>query len=110
MAMFGQRALAWWARPRTRDVLSVLAGVAFLAVAILLPLVGKAGSTAPWAARNARAFETVVLTALGLALAAAASKFLRCRRDGSPMPRVAPTLAVFLLLVWWAFRIGALAR
>ncbi len=98
------------AHPVTGDVLSVLAGVMFLSVAMLMPLVGRAGSATPWADRNARTFEAAALTAQGIAWAAVSSKFFRRRCTGAPAPRATLVLVVVLLLIWVAFRAGELAR
>jgi hypothetical protein len=98
-----------WGHPVAGAILAVAAGIAFLLVGLLLPLVGKAGAATPYAGLNARSFETVLATALLLALAAASSKWLRRRRDGSPAPRVTMSLAAFCALLWIALRGGWLA-
>jgi len=101
--------LFWWERPRVGDALSALAGVAFLLVCMLLPLVGKAGSVTPYAAQNRRTFETTLAATFALSLAATASKWARRRRDGSPAPRATTALAALCVLLWIALRGGWLA-
>lgn len=72
--------------PRTGNVLAVCAGLAFMFVCTVLPLVGQAGAEVPYSSRNFTAFLIVLLVALALSVVAVGSKVLRRRRDGSPHP------------------------
>lgn len=99
----------WWARPAFGDAVAIAAGVAFLVVCMLLPLVGKAGAVAAYAGENRRTFTAALATALALALAATALKWARRRYDDSPRPWVMMGLAALCALLWIALIGGWLA-
>jgi uncharacterized membrane protein YidH (DUF202 family) len=73
-------------KPVTGSVLTVAAGISFFFNCMLLPLVGRAGSSVPYADKNRLAF----LAALGLTFTLAAlatwSKLARRSDDRSPLP------------------------
>jgi len=72
--------------PLTGNILAVLAGLAFMLVCMLLPLVGAAGSAVPYDRSNFRAFLAALLVALLLSASAAASKWVLHRQVGGPRP------------------------
>jgi len=102
---------AFAAAPLTGQVLSILFALLFLFQCMILPLVGKAamnGSGSPgaeraaWAGTNTVFFTTMLLITIVTGAAAVASKRMRSRRDGSPLPRATTGLLVLsgvLLLV-----------
>ena len=101
---------AWMSLPWLGDLCAIAAWLAFFVTAILLPLVGKAGATTPWAAQNAKVFGWVSGAALALASLAALLKIVRHRRDGSPFPRLSIVLVVLTASVWTSFHLGLLSR
>ncbi len=84
------------------NTLAILAGLVFLFLCMILPLVGPAGAATPYATANFIAFLGVLLLALVLSGLATWSK-LQCRKvDGSPFPLWSAGLTgvlVFLLLM-----------
>lgn len=82
-----------YARPAVGSMLSVLAGLSFLWLCMLLPLVGKAGAVASFTRQNTFVFLGFLLLTLGLCAVAVGSKILRRRRDGSPPPIFSLVLA-----------------
>jgi hypothetical protein len=79
-------ALDVYALPAVGSFLSVLAGLSFLWLCMLLPLVGKAGAVTPFARHNYFVFLGFLLLTLALSGMAIGSKMTRRRRDGSPPP------------------------
>jgi hypothetical protein len=99
----------WLAVPRTGDILTVLFGLLFLFLCMILPLVGKTaahGSGSPGAGpmdtlwKNHLFFSLTLLLTLLAGSGAMASKLLRRRTDGSAYPKfTAGLLAVCGLLL-----------
>ena len=95
--------------PRVGNVLSVLFGLLFLFLCMILPLVGKSaahGSGSPGAGpmdtlwKNHLFFSISLLLTLLSGAGALYSKLLRRREDGSPYPKAtAGLLAVCVLLL-----------
>ena len=95
--------------PRMGNVLSVLFGLLFLFLCMILPLVGKSathGSGSPGAGpmdtlwKNHLFFSLTLLLTLLSGAGALYSKILRRREDGSPYPKAtAGLLAVCVLLL-----------
>lgn len=77
----------WFNRSSTGSALAVLSGLAVLFVCMVLPLVGRSGSTAPHADKNFLTFMAVLLVSLALSLSAIFSKLSRRKIDGSPAPK-----------------------
>ncbi len=89
------------ARPEVGTVLTVLSGLCFLFVCMILPLVGKAGSVVVHSGKNTLAFALVLLATLVFAVLATWSKLKRRRLDHSPVPHfsiILMALSGFLLL------------
>ncbi len=73
-------------KPAVGSVLTVAAGVSFFFNCMLLPLVGRAGSSVPYADKNRLAFLGVLGLTFMLAALAAWSKLMRRSGDQSPLP------------------------
>ena len=91
-------------KPAAGGALAVAAGVFFFFNCVLLPLVGRAGSSAPHADKNRLAFLAVLVLTFTLAALATWSKLLRRSEDKSPLPYWSLTLcgicvALFVLLM-----------
>lgn len=96
--------------PRVGNSLLIGAGLSFMLVCMLLPLVGPAAAhgsgspgatTAPYYAKNFATFLTVALMTLGLSTAAVVSKLATRRETGGRLPFVSLALtgACVLILV-----------
>lgn len=101
---------AWrWGGARFGDLAALLAGLSFLFLCMILPLVGKAGARTEWAAKNHAAFAAVLLLTLGLAALASLSKIEQRRRTGCPKPVASLSLTGICLLILLALAGGWLA-
>ena len=78
-------AASWFAGAGT--ALTIAAGLSFLFVCMILPLVGKAGVQTVHAKQNHYAFLAALLVSLLLSAAATGTKLARRRIDRSPLPR-----------------------
>jgi hypothetical protein len=77
---------AFLKKPITGSVFTVAAGLSFFFTCMLLPLVGRAGSSVPYADKNQRSFLLVLGITLVLSVLATAAKLLRRAEDQSPLP------------------------
>ena len=109
---------SFFAQPAVGSVLTVMGGVAFLFLCMILPLVGPAaagGSGSPGAARAAHytlnfiAFLSVLLVTMGLSVAAILSKLERRKVDNSPLPFFSILLTALCVLLLVALFTGLLA-
>lgn len=66
--------------------LSVVAGLLFLFLCMLLPLVGRAGAAAPYSSANHRTFLVVALITLVFSLLASLFKIRQRKLSGAPLP------------------------
>ncbi|HMP76386.1 MAG TPA: hypothetical protein PKE12_08835 [Kiritimatiellia bacterium] len=98
---------AWFAHAGT--ALTIAAGLAFLVVCMVLPLVGKAGVQTAHADRNHHAFLAVLLVSLVLSVAATVAKLARRHIDHSPAPHLSITLTALNLLLLVALLGGLLS-
>lgn len=73
-------------KPITGSVLTVAAGLSFFFTCMLLPLVGRAGVSVPYAGKNQATFLGVLAFTLLLAALASGLKIVRRTKDQSPMP------------------------
>lgn len=73
-------------KPVTGSILTVAAGISFFFTCMLLPLVGRAGSSVPYADLNRLAFLGVLAMTFVLAAVATGSKLVRRSADQSPLP------------------------
>lgn len=95
---------AFLQKPDVGGALAVAAGVSFFFNCVLLPLVGRAGSSAPHADKNRLAFLAVLGVTFVLAALATWSKLVRRSEDKSPLPYWSLMLcgicvALFVLLI-----------
>ena len=109
--------LRWLADPRVGNVLSVLFGLLFLFLCMILPLVGKSaahGSGSPGAGpmdtlwKNHLFFSISLLLTLLSGAGALYSKLLRRREDGSPYPKATAGLLVACVLLLLCYVTGLL--
>ena len=105
------------ASPWLGHLLSVGAGLSFLLLCMILPLVGPAamrgsgspGATAvPHAKANIAVFAFVLFLSAGLSLLAVYSKLERRKVDKSPLPLYSIGLCVILLFLFIALVTGLL--
>ncbi|HMP72810.1 MAG TPA: hypothetical protein PKE55_06045 [Kiritimatiellia bacterium] len=94
--------------PLVGSVLTILAGLSFLVLAMLLPLVGKAGAVTDHYTQNLIAFSSVLVVTLALSVAATMSKLQRRREDGSPFPYFSAIVLGFTLLFGVSLMLGLL--
>lgn len=104
--------LAW---PAVGNTLTVLSGISFLFLCMILPLVGPAAvhgsgspgaGPAPYLKQNYMAFSAVLALSFVLGVAAIVSKIERRKVDGSPLPMYSIGLVVVLVLILIAFALG----
>lgn len=98
----------FFTRPEVGTFLTVLSGLAFLFVCMILPLVGKAGVATEHVGQNTAAFTVVLVLTLALAVAASWSKWARSRLDQSPRPYFSLILAGLTVLLLLAQALGLL--
>ncbi len=97
------------ATPWVGTLLTVLSGLAFSFLSMILPLVGKAAHMVPHYQQNRSAFIVIVLISLALATLASISKLARRKVDGSPLPHASFLLIGLDVLLLAAFFGGLLA-
>jgi hypothetical protein len=106
------------ANPVVGNALTALAGIVFLFLCMIFPLVGPAavhGSGSPGAGPaphlklNYMAFSGVLALALILAVAAVVSKIERRKVDGSPLPFYSIALVMVLVAIVIVFALGLLS-
>jgi len=109
---------SFFAMPIVGQVFTILSGLSFLGLAMILPLVGPAAAhgsgspgayQAPWYARNLYTFLAVLLVSLALAALAIVSKLERRKVDGSPLPYFSFGMAGICLFLLIALFMGALS-
>lgn len=109
---------AFFAMPAVGTTLSLLAGLSFLFLLMILPLVGPAavyGSGSPGAGpvphlkENYLAFSATLALSIALNILAVVSKLERRKVDGSPLPYFSFALLVILALLLLAFVLGLLS-
>lgn len=96
-------------KPLTGSVLTVAAGLSFFFTCMLLPLVGRAGSSVPYADQNQRSFLLVLGATLLLSVLATVAKMLRRAEDKSPLPGWSMSLCVVCVLLFILQLTGLLA-
>jgi len=109
---------AFMANPVIGNVLTILSGLSFLFLCMILPIVGPAavhgsGSPGAFAAphlkMNYLAFSGVLALSIALGVLALISKIERRKVDGSPLPIFTIALLVILAALTIAFAAGLLA-
>ena len=91
-------------KPATGSVLTVASGISFFFNLMCLPLVGRSGSSVPYAEQNRLAFLAVLGLTFTLAALATWAKIIRRSDDKSPLPiwslgLCAACTALFILLM-----------
>jgi len=95
--------------PAVGSVLTVAAGISFFFTCMLLPLVGRAGSSVPHADQNRLAFLAVLGFTFLLSALATGSKMLRRSGDQSPLPVWSLGLCAVCTLLFILLMTGLLA-
>jgi hypothetical protein len=101
--------LSFFQRPLVGTLLTILSGLSFLFVSMLLPLVGRAGAATAYAGKNFTAFLGVLLLSLVLAVLAIVSKLERRKLDQSPLPYLSFGLCGICVLLLVALLTGLLS-
>jgi len=96
-------------KPVTGSILTVAAGLSFFFTCMLLPLVGRAGSSVPYADQNQRSFLLVLGFTLLLGVLATAAKMSRRAEDQSPLPFWSIGLCLVCVLLFILQLTGMLA-
>lgn len=99
---------SFFATPWAGTLFTVMSGLSFMLVCMVLPLVGKAGMKTTYAAQNQRAFLVIVLVSLVLAALATFSKLARRKIDSSPLPLFSMILMALCILLLVALTFGLL--
>jgi hypothetical protein len=93
----------------TGSVLTVAAGLSFFFTCMLLSLVGRAGSSVPYAGKNQATFLAVLGVTLLLAVLATVAKMMRRSGDQSPLPFWSMGLCAVCVLLFVLQLTGLLA-
>lgn len=96
------------ARPEVGTILTILSGLFFLLLGMLLPLVGKAGVQTPHYGKNFAMFLTILLITLVLSGLSIKSKLDRRAIDQSPRPWLSIMIGTLSLLLLVALFTGLL--
>lgn len=97
------------ASPALGTALTIAAGLSFLFLCMILPLVGKAGIQTAHYTKNYIAFLMVLLLTGGLSGVAVWSKLQRRQVDGSPLPKFSICILGMSLLLLLALATGLLS-
>lgn len=100
--------LPFFARSYVGSTFTVLSGLSFLFLCMILPIVGKAGYVTMHARQNHIAFAGAVVLALVLAVLATVSKLERRKIDNSPLPLFSTVLAAISGMLLVALLLGVL--
>lgn len=95
-------------KPVVGSVLTVVSGISFFFNCMLLPLVGRAGSSVPDADKNRLAFLAVLGLTFTLATLATWSKMVRRSDDKSPLPYWSLGLCVICVVIFVLLMTGLL--
>lgn len=98
-----------WGGRRFGNLFTGLTCLAFYVLAMLLPLVGKAGVKTEWAKQNRITFLVALCTALALAAVAGGSRIAQQQRRGGRLPILPFGLAGLGVLLFVAYALGALS-
>tara|TARA_A200000113_G_scaffold188303_1_gene176011 strand:+ start:1216 stop:1539 length:324 start_codon:yes stop_codon:yes gene_type:complete len=104
-----EKALHWFYRIKTGAVLSVLAGLAFFLLCMILPLVGPAGSRVSHAADNKYIFMGWLFITSFISIAAVFSRWWRVKHQQAPKPLFSVLLSIICLLTWIVLFSGGFA-
>lgn len=95
--------------PMTGRVLSVASALSFFFTCMLLPLVGRAGSSVPYAAKNQRTFLIALASTIALAALASVAKWIHFSTDRGPLPLGSTAFCLICVALFVAQRMGLLA-
>jgi uncharacterized membrane protein YidH (DUF202 family) len=95
-------------RPAVGTGLTIVSGLFFLLVCMILPLVGKAGVQTPHYLQNYVIFLVVLLLTIGTSGLAVYAKLERRKTDGSPLPYFSMLVFGSGLLLFLALILGLL--
>ncbi len=98
-----------FAKPAVGSTLTVLSGLAFLVLCMVLPLVGQAAAAVEYRNHNFYTFLAVLAACFVLAALAVFSKLQRRKLDQSPLPYSSLALCAVCLILFIALITGALA-
>jgi hypothetical protein len=101
---------SFFATPWVGTLFTVLSGLSFLLLCMILPLVGKAAAATTHAQPNRTAFLVVLIAATVLAGLATVSKFERRKIDGSPRPFFSMLLMALCVFLMAALFLGLLQK
>ena len=99
---------SFFTRPAVGTCLTVLSGISFLFVCMILPLVGKAAALTDRYPKNRFWFTVALLVALVLSGLAIFSKMSRRHIDKSPMPLFSIALTTMSVILLVALMLGLL--
>ncbi|MDZ4198440.1 MAG: hypothetical protein U1E27_04050 [Kiritimatiellia bacterium] len=88
-----------WGGRQFGDTMAILAGLVFIFLCMILPLVGRAGVQTAWAATNRLVFTLTLLATLALSGLAVGTKTAQRRLTGSPRPLASIGLLLTSLLL-----------
>ena len=94
--------------PWVGSLFTILSGLSFLVLCMILPLVGKAAYVVSYYNKNFITFLVVLLVSLLLAVLAIASKMARRKIDNSPLPVFSILMAGLCTLLLLALMTGLL--
>jgi len=95
-------------RPEVGTTLTILSGLAFLLLAMFLPLVGKSGVKTVHYGVNFMSYLVLLIITMALAGVAVKSKLNRRKIDGSPFPLFSAVIGGLSLLLFASLVLGLL--
>lgn len=99
----------WFIIPSVSIFLTILAGLSFFLLCMMLPLVGPAGSLVEHAELNKVIFTRWISITLFLSVLAFSSKFSIYKINGGPLPVVSSILILVSILIFIIFLFGGLS-
>ena len=105
----GKDVSALFSSPSLNSFFSVLAGLGFMLICMLLPLVAKAGSAVEHSRENRLFFTAIALLTLLLACSSVAINLLRRKRVGAPLRPFSLFVAGIVLTLLAALQLGWLS-
>lgn len=103
-----QQVETYLVRPEFGTILTILSGLSFLLLGMLLPLVGKAGAKTSHYTANFTAFVFILLVTSALSGLAIKSKLERRKIDASPLPFFSFVIFGLCMLLLVALLLGLL--
>jgi len=103
-----QAEVPYLVRPEFGSALTILSGLSFLLLSMLLPLVGKAGVKTAHYTINFSTFLIILLVTSGLSGLAIKAKLERRKLDGSPLPKFSILIFGLCVILLVALLLGLL--